>query len=107
MHMAMAMGFGLAFVMALTIITRSSVSLPRWAGAGMVWGVVVLLVNQNIVLPVVDPAMVSATNGLVFWWVLAHLMFGLVLGVSAALPRTISHSARQAAWQSGPLPQSR
>jgi hypothetical protein len=67
---------------------------------------IVLLVNQNIVLPIVNPAMASATGDLLFWWVLAHLMFGLVLGIIAALPRTLGRPAPAAAWQAGPLTQS-
>jgi hypothetical protein len=106
-HMVMSMGLGFAFVVALSSITRPGASLPHWASAGLMWGLIVLLVNQNIVLPVVDPALVSATSGLIFWWVLAHLMFGLALGISAALPRTLRRPALRAAWQSGPLPQSR
>jgi len=83
LHMMLSAVFGLVFVVALATVMRSSLSAPLWVIAGMVWGVIVLVVNQYVVLPIVDPAMTTATNGMLFWWVIAHLMFGLVLGAIA------------------------
>ena len=84
LHMMLSAVFGLVFVVGLAMVTRSGAAVPLWVIAGMVWGMMVLVVNQNIVLPIVDPAMATAASGLLFWWVVAHLMFGLLLGVVGA-----------------------
>jgi hypothetical protein len=107
LHMMLSIIFGLVFVVGLAMVARSAVGSSQWIIAGMAWGVIVLLVNQYIVLPIVDPAMATATSGLLFWWVVAHLMFGLVLGAVAATSATTSSLAPIAAPRSRPLPSSR
>ena len=107
LHMMLSVVFGLVFVVVLAMVTRSGAAAPLWVIAGMVWGVTVLVVNQNIVLPIVDPAMATATNGLLFWWVVAHLMFGLVLGASAATPVPAGSQVPVRSTRSRPLPGSR
>ncbi len=47
------------------------------------------MINQTVVLPLVDPAMASATGGMLFWWAVSHLLYGLVLG--AIVARVASH----------------
>jgi len=86
LHMMLSIMFGLVFVVALPMVARSGTGASIWIIAGMVWGVIVLAVNQYIVLPIVNPAMATATgmSDMIFWWVVAHLMFGLVLGAIAA-----------------------
>lgn len=91
LHMMMSAAFGLVFAVGLALLRRSGMTTALWVGTGMVWGVMVLLVNQNIVLPIVDPAMATATSGLLVWWLLAHLMFGVVLGAIAASIRPASN----------------
>jgi len=81
LHMMLSISFGLVFSAALAVVPGAGAT-ARVVG-GMVWGVLVLAINQSLVLPLVDPAMVTATNGLLFWWILAHLLFGLVLGTIA------------------------
>jgi hypothetical protein len=48
--------------------------------AGMVWGLILLVVNQFIVLPLADPPLGTATSGIFGWWLVGHLMYGVVLG---------------------------
>jgi hypothetical protein len=103
LHMMLSIIFVLVFVAVLAMVARTGAGAPLWVIAGMVWGVIVLVVNQYIVLPIVDPAMATATNGLLFWWVVAHLMYGLVLGAIAATSVPATSQATMVAARSRQL----
>ena len=92
LHMVNSAVFGLIFVVLARWIYPRALTLPMAAMAGMVWGLVLLAVNQTIVLPLVDRPMATATSGIFVWWLIGHLMFGVVLGViaGATLGRRVS-----------------
>lgn len=83
LHMVNSAVFGLIFALLVCWIYPRTLALPVAAIAGMVWGLILLVVNQYIVLPLVDASMVTATRGIFGWWLIGHLMFGIVLGVIA------------------------
>jgi hypothetical protein len=91
-HMMNSIIFGLIFALLLGWIAPRALALPVSAVAGMVWGLIVLGVNQLLVLPALDRPMLTATNGVFGWWLIAHLMFGLALG--AIVGATVGRSAR-------------
>lgn len=87
LHMVNAVIFGLIFVLVAEAIARGNrIGSSLGVAAGMAWGLVLLVVNQALILPLVDPAMATATNGMMAWWVVSHLMYGLVLGVVMMVP---------------------
>src|SRR5579859_6456501 len=86
-HMVNSAVFGLMFALLLGLIARGSrLDVWGWALAGTVWGVVLFVVNQYAVLPIVDPAMAQGAGGVLLWWIVSHLMFGVVLGAIVASP---------------------
>ncbi len=87
LHMMNAAVFGLIFALLLGAVTRDKrAGMATWVIAGMVWGVVLLVVNQYVVLRIVDPAMATATatGAMPAWWVVSHLMYGVVVGTLVA-----------------------
>jgi hypothetical protein len=75
LHMVMSITFGIVF--ALIVVGRASGYGPL-AVAGVVYVAVEWAIARFVVLPAVDPALVTtfgATGGIV-----AHVMFGIVLG---------------------------
>ncbi len=91
LHMVNSAIFGLIFTLLLRWVFPRALALPLAAVAGMVWGLILLFVNQLIVLPIADPPMVTATSGIFGWWLVAHLMYGVVLG--AIVGATLGHLA--------------
>jgi len=83
LHMVNSAVFGLIFALLGAWLLPRALALPAAAMAGMVWGLILLAINQLIVLPLVDAPMAVATNGIFGWWLVGHLMFGVVLGVIA------------------------
>ncbi|GAC1431312.1 MAG: hypothetical protein NVSMB65_04820 [Chloroflexota bacterium] len=100
-HMLNSAIFGIIFVLLLRAVTRhSGVGAASGAVVGMAWGALVLVINQTVVLPLVDPAMASATAGMLLWWTVSHLMYGLVLGAIVAhvtAPGTVAGATTRAA----------
>lgn len=82
-HMVNSAVFGLVFALLAAWLFPRALTLPAAIAVGMVWGLIVLAVNQIIVLPLVDRPMETATSGIFGWWLIGHLMFGVVLGVIA------------------------
>ena len=80
LHMLNSALFGLLFTLLLRGIFPRALALPAAALAGMAWGLILLVVNQFIVLPLADPPLVTATSGIFGWWLVGHLMYGVVLG---------------------------
>jgi len=84
-HMVNSAIFGIIFALLLGAVARHSSVWPvSGALVGMAWGALILVINQAVVLPVVDPAMASATGGMLLWWAMSHLMYGLGLGTVVA-----------------------
>lgn len=84
-HMFNSAIYGLIFALLLGVVARGSgLGTTVWVIAGMVWGLVLLVINQFLILPIVDPAMTKAISSMMVWEVLLHLMYGLVLGALAA-----------------------
>ncbi len=92
LHMVNSAVFGVIFTLLARWLLPRALTLPMSALVGMMWGLILLAVNQLIVLPAVDTPMVTATNGILGWWVAGHLMYGIALGViaGAALGRQAS-----------------
>jgi len=89
-HMMNSAIFGIIFALLQGAVARHSGGGPvSGTLVGMAWGALILVINQTVVLPLVDPAMASATGGMPFWWAVSHLMYGLVLG--AIVARVASH----------------
>ncbi|MDE3230240.1 MAG: hypothetical protein KGO05_10190, partial [Chloroflexota bacterium] len=96
-HMMNSVIFGLLFALLLRWIAPRALALPISAVAGMIWGLIVLGVNQSLVLPALDKPLLSATNGVFGWWLLSHLMFGVALGaIAGAMLGRSAHMADHA-----------
>ena len=95
-HMMNSAVFGLIFALLARLLFPRALTLPLAAVAGSVWGLILLGVNQLIILPLVDTPLVTATNGIFGWWLIGHLMYGVVFGViaGAALGRRVSAPGR-------------
>ena len=67
------------------VLARFIPCLPRafWIVVGLMYGIVVWLISSFIILPVVAPPMIAAdaNNNILL---LAHVVYGLVLGVAGA-----------------------
>lgn len=86
-HMMNSAIFGLIFALVLGAILRErSAVVTMWVVGGVVWGLILFIVNQYVILPLVDPAMAMGAATVLFWWIVAHLMYGFVLGVLVASP---------------------
>ncbi|HLZ21271.1 MAG TPA: hypothetical protein VKQ30_04025 [Ktedonobacterales bacterium] len=102
LHMMNSAVFGLIFTLLARWLLPRARSLPASAVAGMVWGLLLLAVNQAIVLPLVDTPMATATSGIFGWWLIGHLMYGGVLGMiagatlgrPASAPGRLAHAGR-------------
>lgn len=80
-HMLNSIIFGVVFALLLGSVTGTRRwGATAWTVSGLVWGLIVFIVNQYVVLPAVDPAMAMGADKVLFWWVLGHMMFGLILG---------------------------
>jgi hypothetical protein len=99
LHMMNSVIFGLLFTLLLRGIWQRGLALPVALVAGMVWGALLLAVNQLIILPALDRPLVTATSGIFGWWLIAHLMFGVVLG--AIVGATVGRSAHIASHAAG------
>jgi hypothetical protein len=87
LHMINSALFGLLFTLLLRGLFPRALALPAAAAvAGMAWGLILLVVNQFIVLPLADPPLVTATSGIFGWWLVGHLMYGVVLGAIVGAP---------------------
>ncbi|HEX9069629.1 MAG TPA: hypothetical protein VF807_12735 [Ktedonobacterales bacterium] len=99
LHMMSSIIYGVVFGLLAAALSLRQRGAGATVLAAMLWGLAILLLNQLIVLPVVDPALVSATAGGIFlWWAVSHLMFGLALGfivarrpLAAAQPTASAH----------------
>jgi hypothetical protein len=94
-HMVNASIFGAIFAVLLRSIFQRSIGVVAAAGAGMFWGLLIFLVMTYAVLPRLDPAMAHAitnNSALLIWWIVGHLMYGVVLGavVGATAGSTVS-----------------
>lgn len=102
LHMVNSAVFGLIFALLVARLLPRALALPAATMAGMVWGLILLAVNQLIVLPSVDAPMVAATSSIFGWWLVGHLMYGVVLGViagatlgrPASAPGRLAHAGR-------------
>ncbi|HUY75692.1 MAG TPA: DUF6789 family protein [Ktedonobacterales bacterium] len=83
LHMVNAAVFGLIFTVLARRLFPRALTLPAAVVTGMVWGLIVLVVNQFAVLPLVDTPLATATGSIFGWWLVGHLMYGVVLGVIA------------------------
>ena len=68
-----------------TVFARVLPCMPRniWVVAGLLYGIVAWLVSTFLVLPIVAPPMIAADAN-VNVLLLAHVVYGLVLGVAGA-----------------------
>ena len=75
--------FNGAWLGALFGLITPKLTLTWSALAGVMFGIVVALGAVWVVLPIVDPVLAqSATDRLgMFWWLVVHMMFGLVTGL--------------------------
>ncbi len=101
LHMMNSAIFGAIFALLARWLYPRALTLPLAAMAGMVWGLLLLVVNQFVILPAVDKPMATATNGIFGWWLLGHLMYGIVLGMvaGAALGRNARVTSRVVSQQ--------
>jgi hypothetical protein len=89
-HMVNSAIFGLFLALVLGALVREhGLSATGWVLAGMIWGLVLLIANQYVILGLVDPAMETGMRAIMAWWVVSHLMYGLVLGAIIASPMGI------------------
>lgn len=92
-HMMASIGFGIILAAVL----------PRRAGAGagfgigLLYGVVVWAVMTFIGLPIVNTTMQARVALMPGWWFFAHLVFGGVAGISAAVMVQGSRAERESA----------
>jgi hypothetical protein len=86
-HMVNSAMFGLILAIVVGALTHQrGFGAATWVLAGMTGGLLLLLVNQYLVLPIVDPAMATDMSGILAWWTVGHLMYGAVLGAIPASP---------------------
>ena len=52
----------------------------------MVWGLLLFAVNEYLILPIVDRALATGVGKILFWWLLGHVMYGVVLGLIVGSP---------------------
>ncbi len=87
LHMVNSAIFGLIFALLLgAMMSTRSMSLTTWAIGGMVLGLLLFAVNQYLVLPIVAPAMATGVGTILIWWLLGHVMYGVVLGLIVGSP---------------------
>lgn|SRR5487761_2008091 len=85
LHMVNSALFGMIFTLLARLAIPRTLALPGGAMVGMLWGIVLLVINQYLVLPLFDAPMATATSSIFPWWVVGHLMYGVVLGVIAGV----------------------
>jgi len=92
-HMMNSIVFGLIFALLLGSVTAvRRWGAAAWTGGGLVWGLIIFFINQYAVLPAVDPAMAKGTEMVLIWWIIGHMMYGLILGfiVASLTVRTVT-----------------
>lgn len=75
--------FGVIFALLVRFAMPKPVSLTVAVILGMVWGLILLVVMTFGIVPGVDPALVRgmmSSGGMFVWWIVAHLVYGGVLG---------------------------
>jgi hypothetical protein len=99
-HMVNSAIFGLILALGLGAVTREhGLGTMGWVLAGMIWGVVLLVANQYVILHTVDPAMETGMREILAWWVASHPMYGLVLGAIIASPLGVGATMRSTSRQ--------
>lgn len=92
-HMFNSMILGAVFAMLVWKLTRNPAVL---AMLGMMWGVAVWAFMWLAVVPTVDPAMDLLNHG---WFLGAHLVFGMVLGLGIAMAQRVAQRPQLPASQ--------
>jgi hypothetical protein len=89
-HMMNSVILGAIFTAAVWKLIRNPLVL---AIAGMMWGAMIYVFMWWAVLPTIDPAMKLLNTP---WFFVAHLVFGMVLGLGVAVARRLSAAPRRA-----------
>jgi hypothetical protein len=103
LHLIVSTLFGAIFAVLVRFVLPTAVSLTVAAILGLLWGLALLVVMTFAITPGADPALVRAVmhdGGAFIWWVVAHLLYGGVLG--AAFAQTIAASLPSPTTRFGP-----
>lgn len=78
--MMMSGGFGFVYALFLGLVTRALGTMQQMV-VGMMWGLLLWAVNTAVVTPQLSGGQLF-TQAMPAWsWLVAHLMFGAVLGL--------------------------
>ena len=98
-HMVNSAILGVIFAVVLRWLFQRPLGVVTAAVAGMGWGLLIFLAMTYGVLPLLDSAMahaITTNTALLIWWIVSHLMYGVVLGaiVGATVGSAVSPWAR-------------
>jgi hypothetical protein len=85
-HLVTAAAWGALFA----AILPGEASIGPAVVAGLIYGLIVMLIMLHFVLPTVNPVMREAADGAA-WFVLAHLIYGGSLAIVPMLRRQLAH----------------
>jgi hypothetical protein len=89
-HMMNSVILGAIFAAAVWKLIRNPIVL---AMTGMMWGAVIYTLTWRTVVPTIDPAMKLLNAP---WFFIAHLVFGMVLGLGVAVTQRLSTAPQRA-----------